>query len=626
MKLFPYILITASLCLVFVPVLAETMQDTTSDSISTDTPLPRGYHTTVAFDNKMWVIGGLDTKGNRLHDVWYSTDGITWTCTNTSVRFSNPYDLRALVYDNKMWVIAAADNETIEVWNSSDGITWDLVTNTPGFLWRYGCSVLSFDNRIWVIGGEGSGWKNDVWYSTNGMNWSAANLSAAFPGRSGHTSFVFDNRMWVAGGVIGECYTTTNDVWSSPDGIIWTQAPRPVFSSNDFFNSLVYNNQIWIFRGDEVWQSGDGARWTLANASALGSWKYTHDSENRLIFNNKMWVISGNQRGYGDDVWYSTDGCIWTRADTTQRIWPRLGHSAAVFNDTLWLIGGWSRDRDRPLNDVWNSIDGAHWSKTTESAAFSQRTGQSSLVFDDKLWVIGGTDKKGQTNNEIWFTDDGTIWQSANLSAAFSPRKGMAMAVFDNNLWIIGGYWDEDVWYSADGKIRICANESLPFLTGWSQSAVVFNNRLWVAGGVFIQENETMRYEFWSTADGRTWQQVNASLPFSISSPHALTSYGGRMWIIESEGIWNSEDGMIWDPVGELPSATDWRDPVVLVYDDKIWAIGGNRSEWQDDAWFSTDGVTWTRAGDSTDMLSVADIVREDRHGDFISAMCGPHG
>ena len=43
------------------------------------------HHTSVGFNNKMWIIGGYNKKdGSGVfhffeYDVWYSPDGIEWT-------------------------------------------------------------------------------------------------------------------------------------------------------------------------------------------------------------------------------------------------------------------------------------------------------------------------------------------------------------------------------------------------------------------------------------------------------------------------------------------------------------------------------------------------------------------
>lgn len=144
---------------------------------------------------------------------------------------------------------------------------------------------------------------------------------------------------------------------------------------------------------------------------------------------------------------------------------------------------------------------------------------------------------------------------------------------------------------------------------------------------MFVQDSngEYSRYESWYSDDGAIWRQANASLPFSVSSSHSLTSYAGRMWIVDgSAGVWSSADGTIWDRKGEIPPGVSWKDPVVLVYDDKLWAIGGDRSEWRDDAWSSSDGITWTRAGDSIATLAMHGMGREHRYGYSVSVMCGP--
>ncbi|MFA4929192.1 MAG: kelch repeat-containing protein [Patulibacter sp.] len=594
-----------------------------------DTPLPRSNHATVNFDNRMWVIGGEERDGGLKNDVWYSTDGNNWTCANVSAGFPKSYNTQAFVYNGRIWVIGGHD-----VWYSADGTFWTRATDAANF--PGGGSILTFDNRIWVIGSDGDGWKNDVWYSSNGVNWTAANLSAAFRGRDQHTAFVFDNRMWIGGGMNGPCGESTNDIWSSPDGIIWTQVVTgPEFTRSSYFSSLIYNNRIWIFDSNNVWQSPDGVSWTLMNSSVFGpsrySGYYSYDLQNKLVYNDRMWVISGDNYGWGDDVWSSPDGTVWTRVDTTKRIWPRTEHSAAVFHDNIWLIGGVSRDRYLPLNDTWYSGDGAHWSKGTASAGFSPRKGHSSVAFDNKLWVIAGEVNYDDPTNEVWYSDDGTNWQSANISAAFSPRHDQLSVVFDKRMWVIGGLWGTpDVWYSADGKFWTCANTSVPPLQHSNrQSAVVFNDHLWIVGGVPVNGSENeYNLASWYSADGSIWHEANESLPFVMGARHSLASYNGRMWIFTwNNEVWSSADGIIWEHTGNFPtpSVSYRKEPIVLVYDNKLWAIGGDESEWLDDAWFSTDGVSWTRAGDSTEMPAVDNLAREHRHGDSVSVMCGPY-
>ncbi len=51
----------------------------------------------------MWVIAGSPPWSN---DVWYSTDGVNWTAATLAGDFPARHDHTSVVYDNKMWVIA----------------------------------------------------------------------------------------------------------------------------------------------------------------------------------------------------------------------------------------------------------------------------------------------------------------------------------------------------------------------------------------------------------------------------------------------------------------------------------------------------------------------------------------
>jgi len=172
----------------------------------------------------MWVIGGnayeYSTVVNRWgyfkkSDVWNSTDGVTWIeatdsagfaprSNHTSVVFNNKIwviaGLTSVVFNNKMWVIGGLDDITPtnkDIWYSSDGATWtqgnDLSVLTAAH------SSAAFDGKIWVIGGyDYSGFP--VWYSSSGANWTKFSRTANMPGRTHHASVVFDNRIWIIGG------------------------------------------------------------------------------------------------------------------------------------------------------------------------------------------------------------------------------------------------------------------------------------------------------------------------------------------------------------------------------------------------------------------------------------------
>jgi N-acetylneuraminic acid mutarotase len=125
-----------------------------------------------------------------------------------------------------------------------------------------------------------------------------------------------------------------------------------------------------------------------------------------------------------------------------------MGHTAVVFGNKLWIIGGNGK------NDVWYSTDGASWSAATDSAGFLPREGHAAAVFNNQLWVIGGKGSDTTSFNDAWYSIDGTAWQEASAFCGFSPRFSPGAAVFLNKLWIIGGVYFNgnylyynDIWY-----------------------------------------------------------------------------------------------------------------------------------------------------------------------------------
>ncbi len=71
-------------------------------------------HSSVVFDNKIWVIGGSFSP-NPLNDVWSSTDGITWTEETASAEWGARISHRSVVFNNKIWR-TGGDPNIDEVW------------------------------------------------------------------------------------------------------------------------------------------------------------------------------------------------------------------------------------------------------------------------------------------------------------------------------------------------------------------------------------------------------------------------------------------------------------------------------------------------------------------------------
>ena len=272
----------------------------------------RNRHTSVVFDDKVWVLGG--TVGRR--ESWYSSDGESWTMASNSSWGYDVYDHTSVAFDGKMWILGgytgSSTGSNDYVSSSIDGVTWSVVDANADWHFRYYHSSVVFDDKMWVMGGlrYTSSYYNDVWSSSTGNPWSS-NAGAPWAGRQHHTSVVFDDKMWVLGG-----HTSSGSV-------------------------------------NDVWYSGDGNSWGQAAANADWSDRRWHTT---LAYDDKLWVLGGYESS-GDrknDVWYSTDGADWESATSVADWDPRDRHTSVVFRDRMWVIGGYSTT-DSTEQDVWAS-------------------------------------------------------------------------------------------------------------------------------------------------------------------------------------------------------------------------------------------------------------------------------
>ncbi|MFA6032274.1 MAG: kelch repeat-containing protein [Myxococcota bacterium] len=293
--------------------------------------IPRLGHAGMVMNGRMWVAGGASLLGYA-NDVWSSTDGVYWdkVKNNDGSGFPGRAYHGGLVFKDAMWVLYGmwSDLKTgdkhymADVWSSTDGMTWEQKKpdDAAAFSPRYAASAVVFDEKMWVIAGrDGEKPNNDVWYSADGVNWTQAkpNDANGFSPRYGHTSVVRGDRMWVMGGSDGEA--SLNDVWYSYDGASWEQA-RPSnsdgFPARVFHASVVWDDRMRVIGGSymkDAWYSFDGSEWVEANPNDESgfSGRSFHSS---VVFADRMWVMGGFDYGQGaeslplGDVWFASWG------------------------------------------------------------------------------------------------------------------------------------------------------------------------------------------------------------------------------------------------------------------------------------------------------------------------------
>jgi hypothetical protein len=131
-------------------------------------------HTAVVFNGKLWVLGGATYNGTTytpFKEVWSSADGgATWTQA-PAPPWAGRWDHTSVVWDNRMWVICGRTDATTpvnDVWYTSDGASWQQLAVPSELLPRFGHASAVFDDKIWILGGtpmDGAATTySDVWY------------------------------------------------------------------------------------------------------------------------------------------------------------------------------------------------------------------------------------------------------------------------------------------------------------------------------------------------------------------------------------------------------------------------------------------------------------------------------
>lgn len=221
--------------------------------------------------------------------------------------------------------------------------TWESRGNAP---WTgrhtFGCGKIG--STIYVWGGDHINPAADCWSTTDGENWTQL-ATDAWPIRTIYGACVFNNKLWIMGGQDTSLTHTSPsfyDVYSSPDGITWTQVSNN--SANDFlwknlsgtvtsFNGAIHLISGGIYGTDygdqEHRVTTDGITFTqLENVPFVGK-QYI----NSIEWDGKLWVICGFRFVNTKSIWYLNTDNTWHRFIPPTDFEARHATGVGVFDD-----------------------------------------------------------------------------------------------------------------------------------------------------------------------------------------------------------------------------------------------------------------------------------------------------
>jgi len=442
----------------------------------------RAGFVSLVFGGRIYVVAGENSGGAR-NDVYSSNDGINWTQETAGAAFSNRSYASGTVFDdgtNKMWLFGGQNGGTPyeDVYYSTDGSTWTQVNKDLKM-------EVDAETVLWIQSDTTDGNTSftdlsDTPHTVSRTGNSAHETTDAKPGFgttsilmpsassssltvADHTDFDFSSgnftmEMWVNipnttgdKGLMGQLVDTSNrweweikgsdvslgQVIAGTDN---SQLFGATLSANTWTHlALTYDGTYYelFVNGSSVSTRDIGG--SLANISATLEIGHTDAYINGLIDEVRI----------TRSVLYTAN--FTPRSRPYYRRWKRSYSASATFNDgggnAMWLIAGLD-DTANYTNDVWKTTDGQDWIPVdTVPTIFSARHGHQLLVHNsgsgDELYVIGGEVSGPNQEDDVWKTSNGTNWSQVTAASGWAGQKSAGATVYNsgagNQIWILGG-------------------------------------------------------------------------------------------------------------------------------------------------------------------------------------------
>lgn len=348
--------------------------------------------------------------------------------------------------DNPISLTCSTDDEAghQQQHAASDKIGWTILSTTgPTPCERQWASVVVLRHHIYVFGGftkrnSVSKYLGDFFqYDSQLRKWTDLSNHTNHPAaRHSATIVAHGNRLYLFGGC-GEGQVPLADLWLYDITMNkWTRVKK----DQDFITNTQDQKQVYK-KGSRV--VFDPCR-LQSNLTMSGL--FTSSIQSGPISKSMGQTMNSSKMSMGikDD---------WPRA--------RYSHSAVVYNDNMYVYGGWMTDWSKGellwrldlTNLTWNEVE-----LSKPSPIPDRRFGHISAVWDHRLYIFGGN-RSTKTTSEMWaFHLLDRRWIQIESTGSPGPRKWHTGVVVEN-FWVIHGGVSGEVFHN-DPDIR---NDSFSF-------------------------------------------------------------------------------------------------------------------------------------------------------------------
>jgi len=279
--------------------------------------------------------------------------------------------------------------------------------------------------------------------------------------RYGHTAVVYKDKIYIWGGrndqascAVLFCFDTFYHCWTAP------QTTGDIPLARDGHTACVWKHYMYIFGGFEEETDSFAKSVHVLDLETM-HWRYIHtvgdepavrDFHSAACLNDRMYIFGGRgtesrhslylpgKEIYCDELWYlDLHTHKWYNPYTTGiRPIGRRSHSAFVYNDKMYIFGGYNALKFEHYNDLFEYDPvTSEWTliKPLGESPCNRRR-QACIVVDERVFLFGGTSPvsgaQQQSNNaEEELTDHSDMYI---LDFQPSLKTLCILAVYNNKL------------------------------------------------------------------------------------------------------------------------------------------------------------------------------------------------
>ena len=499
-------------------------------------------HSTAVYNGYMYIIGGVEANVNK-NDVQYAllnpATGAVGAWATASTVFTNARHYHsAVAYNGFLYILGGfttVDNNDVQYasLNPNDGSVGAWSTTTPFAGIRDSATSVAYKGYIYEIGGTGASTFNDVQYAPFNANGTVGTWTTSgnpfSVARSGHTSVVYNNFLYVLGGTTGA--SNRNDVQYAPikpDGSIGAWTTSNAFASARYGHTTVaYNGIIYVMGGFTTVDKND-VQYAMINANgSVGIWRTTtafgtiRDSHTSIAANGYIYIAGGASAPDLADIQFTKVDpagatSTYNGASTPPTVARTYGAGVA-YNGFIYILGGCTVIATDTCTTASTAVsfasiaaDGTLGSYADTANALPAAVGMGTAVaYEGRLYYIAGRPTSTTVTATIYLTtissttgNTTAVWTTVAAPTGLTARYGHASVLYNGKLYVIGGCTTasgacaafqndvEEALLNTAGGFAVnpnCANTFCPLSTfatpRWGHAAVIVGNFLYISGG-----------------------------------------------------------------------------------------------------------------------------------------------